>query len=333
MSLHIASSDMSRQLRRLVNDMVIPFTDNLLVGPCPHGVTDFIDARVRYWRDVPGSGRTWRAMYGRLVEALGSHSEITLWSSGSLQFSALRWMICSLTRERSSTRIIARMVDRGNKPRDDLLGCCEERLGLSELRALLRGGAQPISKTQRRADERRWRSFTSSKPVRFSVRCRTEDPVLRRMRHYHLQHFPRMIRKQLHVSLLDELLLKCVSRSWSHLGEILMRRSDEGVALRTRLYCTGDAFMVRRLHEWLGHDGQKPVIDVERQPSNALPSGVRYRMTRRGLDLLERGIRDISDGPACSIGGGAAYDPAQPIVAVMDGGEWTLAELRGTSRG
>ena len=127
------------------------------------------------------------------------------------------------------------------------------------------------------------------------------------------------------------LLLTCVGGSWSNFSEILMRRSDEGVALRTRLHCTGDAFMVRRLHDWLGHDGQEPVIDVERQPSNALPGGARYRMIPRGLDLLERGLRDISDGPACSIGGGTAYDPAEPIVAIVEDGGWTLAELKGPS--
>ncbi|AKT39191.1 DUF1835 domain-containing protein [Chondromyces crocatus] len=329
MSLHIATSDLSRQLSRLIGqtDRVLSFSDNLLIGPCPRSLEDFVRARVDYWRGVPASGRTWRARYMRLLDAVQSHSEIIIWSTGSLHHEVLCWMICSLANDLDDKCVRLMVCVRDGGATEDVFQCGECPLGPGKVRAMLADGGQLLSRTQRRVAARNWRRFTAPDPARFNRACRSSGPRLQRIGQYHVQFFPRKVNERLRLSCFDESLFAAIGSEWKRPAEIVMAASNEGRVLRRFLYCTGDAFIARRMYEWHNHTSHKPAIEIQIDSPQDLFHGVRYRMSRYGRSLLKQGLHEVSRGPVCFIGGGAAYDSKRGSVAVMEDGAWRLVDL------
>ena len=265
-------------------------------------------------------------MYTGLLESLASVTDLVVWSSGSLQHTALLWMICAFLGERPRTNVQAVVSDRGRERLDDQFGCIELEFRSDEIRALL-GNGRELGLGARRAAARNWRAFTGRLPTAFNNRCRAAGiSELNRFGKYHAGFFPRLAEKGLRVSLLDELLLTCVGEAWSLPSQIILRQSPEGIALRSWLACAGDVSLGRRLRDWARHSIPDPVLESETTESDHILRGVRYRLSSRGRALLKQGIRSVAEAPTCFIGGGTAYDPQVPVAA-SGNADWKLVRL------
>lgn len=328
MIVHIASAETAKRLRTVkqADDVVIAFSDNLLFGPCATDVVRHVEARRHDNRGMPLYPRNLRSMYTRLAGSLVPEADVILWSSGSLQHTVLSWMICAFSRARRVAIAQPTVSDRGRPQLNDQFGCMDREIKPGEIRALL-GRETQLGSGARRAAVENWRSFTGRSPMEFNKHCLSKAvQELRRMRQYHASFFPRSKHGGLHMSLFDELLLTCAGTSWSLPSAILMRRSSEGTRLGPWLTCAGDVSVARRLREWARHSASDPVLESEPAEGGHLFRGVRYRLSARGENLLRRGLCSISDAPVCLIGGGSAYDPTHPVVAVEAEG-WKLTQL------
>lgn len=325
MMVHVAAPDVARRLQRIdgVAGAVVAFTDNLLIGPCTREVAQLAEARRRYWRGVPGAARNVRSMYSRLIDSLGATSEVVLWSSCTLQHAALLWMICARLADRPARGLKIIRFQEGGSSVHDQFGCMERELRAAEVRELAHGGGEQLGMGARRSFASNWRAFTAPLAMAFNERCGGAVAELGRAGRYHAAFFPRRKGDALQLSRVDELLLTCVGAAWSLPSEVLLRRSPEGMALRSWLACTGDIFMARRLKDWAEHSREEPAIEAARTGVGHLLTGVRYRLSDRGRILLEEGIKGVTEAPICPIGGAAAYDPRAPMAATGDG-EWRL---------
>lgn len=326
MAVHVAGPALARRLRRLdiSADAIIAFADNLLIGPSTREHVRLGEVRGQYWRGISMSPRNLRATYSRLVDALTSDGDVIVWSSGSLQHAVLLWMVCAL-RDGRSASVLEIAPQRADEGPDNRFGCIERELRSDEVRAFL-GNEVTLDADTRHAAARSWRSFAGPAPTEFNEHCRAAAPTLDQIGRYHAGFFPRSTAKGLRVSVFDELLLACVSEAWSLPSEILLRRTPEGRELRSWLACAGDIFVGRRLREWACHAMADPILEREAGEGDQVLTGVRYRLSPRGLALLEQGIRSVADAPACPIGGGAAYDPEAPVAATAEG-DWRLERL------
>jgi len=327
MTVHIASPDVARRIRRLngPGDAVVAFADNLLVGPFAEKHTLLAEARSRYWSCVQSRPSNVRSMYSRLIRSMATETDVVVWSSGTLQHTMLLWMVCALLAKRPETRLRAVVAAQTSQRANDQFGCVSCEFRADEIRNLIKMG-EKLGPGARRAAARNWRAFAGRAPTAFNDRCRARPAELSRVGIYHTGHFPRLWATRLRVSVLDELLLRCVGAAWSLPSEVLLRRSSEGMLLRSWIACAGDVFIARRLQDWARHSSVSPVLESETTGGDHLLTGVRYRLSPHGRVLLEQGIRSVSEAPMCLIGGGAAYDHRSPVAALEDG-DWKLVRL------
>lgn len=328
MMVHVTTPDVARRLRRLdegTSTAIVTFTDNLLIGPCTREIAQLAEARRRYWSGVSSAPRNLRSMYTRLVESLGAASEVVVWSSGSLQHAALLWMISALLADRPACTVKVIRCQQVRASPDDQFACIERELRAAEVRELV-GAGEKLGTGARRAHAGNWRAFTAPLATAFNDRCTGAAEELERAGRYHAAFFPRRKGDALQLSRVDELLLTCVGGEWSPPSAILLRRSPEGMALRSWLACTGDVFTARRIKQWAEHSPEAPAVESTLTDGDHLLTGVRYRLSNRGRALLDEGVSSITEAPMCPIGGAAAYDPQAPVAA-QESGEWRLGRL------
>ena len=236
MVIDIASPEIARRIRRMSHSYegALGFSDNLLIGPSSADLAHHAELRYQYWRGMPGAARSLRTMYAKLGESLSSADEVTVWSSGSLQHAALLWMICGILGDRPATEVRVISFARVEQLPNDQFGCIECELRTDRIRGP-RDSGEKFGIGLRRTAARNWRAFTGARVTAFNERCHVPTLGLARMGKYHAGFFPRVTAGGLRVSLFDELLLTCVGSAWSLPSEILLRRSQEGMTLRSAL--------------------------------------------------------------------------------------------------
>ena len=111
-----------------------------------------------------------------------------------------------------------------------------------------------------------------------------------------------------------------LSGEWQTPVAVFVHKAQAGVELRQLLSCTGDGFLRMRLDQWAAH-GSSPAVERAagtKQPENPMLSSV-YRLSERGMQLRETGLKQLTEAPALPVGGTEAYGMGAPRALLEDG--------------
>jgi hypothetical protein len=323
MTLHIATSlYVVPDVRRGMRLPVALLSDGWLMGPCARDPEVHMRICADFWSFWPSlkSARAETASFRRGLKTLAADEPVVVWSSPRWNDRVALWALCSFrllyrpTQPDLSLVVVGEIV-----PADPPLLFDEGYVRVNP--ALVRRAwesVRPLSTSEVREKARFWKKLTAPAPI-LSGKPLRETPSrkeLFEMGAYQAAFFPRLSKRGLSLSTLDEVLLGCVNETPSSPPQIITREGEYGEILKW-MHLTGDIILFERLAQWAKH-GPSPALHAEPWQS---PNGwwkARYTLTDTGRAILRHGLTSIDQAPPLPIWGVTAYDPENPWVVVDD---------------
>ena len=304
---------------------VVRASDCLIIGPNRRDALEHARARQAWWN----SSEEWDRLYSPEVRW---ETPVVVWVSASIVQRVNLWRICSwLGHVGIATRDVLILefdaLPRPEFPEEPFPSFeCTASVADHPDEVLLQqfARARPFSTARFDRAVSLWNKYTDENPSAFVRRCRSGVkgfPELAPLWTFLSCLFPRRTpERALRLSRFDELLLTILSGEWQMPVAVFAHKSQAGVELRQLLSCTGDGFLPDRLDQWAAHGS---ILAVERaagprSPDNPMLSSV-YRLTERGFQLREAGLKQLTDAPALPVGGTEAYASGAPGVLLEDG--------------
>jgi hypothetical protein len=162
---------------------------------------------------------------------------------------------------------------------------------------------RPLDREMAKTGSSLWRAFAGRIPTAFALACRQARqifPDLPEVARPYCSLFPRLVRRRLMLSEIDQALLGGLRTStWRTL--VGMLHGDSRVF--DFLGCFGDLYLVRRLREW----AQTPAVVMRETGGGNAITAVSFRLTAEGERLLEQGMARAAEAPTMWIGGCRLY--------------------------
>ncbi|WP_422928380.1 hypothetical protein [Singulisphaera sp. PoT] len=346
-AIHIAQGDFPSPDARAA----ISLPDALTLGPCHadpehHGVL-----RSEYWHSFkrelehlssskprrnrkPTAGSTPEIFTARqLLEALANHPEsmpIVLWTSPNPgERLAFWWMVDAL--DRGKIPITRCWVADSWFPKDGPDALLSYHAHPLEMIQDAFEDLQPLTRPQLHNAVRLWSSFTNSSPLTLdqSRRSGTLEPadaqVISELFRWGL---PRIIDGEgsyLRLSEFDQLLLGHLNdREWVRPVDVLARAMHDA-RTRQAIAHYGDLIFAQRLGAWARHQPEAPSLFSKAIPKAANHNtSVAYRLTAKGLRIVESGLLSEEEAPEFHVGGCRVYQGFPPWARHIAENDWRV---------
>ena len=304
---------------------VVRASDRLIIGPSRRDALEHTQGRQAWWK----SSEKWDRLYSADVRW---GIPVVVWVGASVVDRLNLWRICSWLRHLGiATRDVLILefdaVPRPEFPEEPFPSFdCTSSVSDHPDEVLLERLAQarPFSQARYNRAVSLWNKYTDKNPSAFVRRCRSGVkgfPELAPLWTFLSCLFPRRtLEGMLHLSRFDEVLLTILSGEWQTPLAVYADKSRTGVELRQLLTCTGDGFLRMRLDQWAAHGSTSAVERAAgpRSPDYPMLCSV-YRLTEKGIQLREAGLKQLTDAPVFPIGGTEAYSSGAPWVLREDG--------------
>lgn len=303
---------------------VIPLVDNLVGGPCSTDADAHAELRLEFWRAwelgaSPGKKRKQDWSEGdfherHLLAELAQHERkpVVLWWAPTLPVCLSWWWVLDvlerhrLPRQRFWT---ARPIMPHREPGFEQapIGTCPASGFVDGLRLV-----RPLSVKLARAGAVLWRSFAGPSPLRFQKTCEAKAAIFPEMPHV-LQalakFFPRgreTGRRNVRLADVDQTLFNALQPTeWLIPARLFLRDGVMGL-----MSLLGDHWIPWRLEQWVQHRPNEAVFERKRAFRSRNPFiAFAYRLTRKGVQVRDDGLTEVSEAPSLHMGGWKIYDP------------------------